>query len=70
MLNTYLFKGKEILVEAPGNPNNNRIKNDLIWDINNYLFAQFNLYIFFVCNNPSDLSLSISISRTHKIDYC
>ena len=49
MLNTYLFKDNEILIDAPGNANKNRIKNDLIWDINNLLTAQFNLYMFFVC---------------------
>lgn len=54
MLNTYLFKGNEILINAPGNANKNRIKNDLIWDINNLLTTQFDLYMFFMCKKPSD----------------
>ena len=54
MLNTYLFKGNEILIEAPESSNNNKIKNDLIWDINSLLTVQFNLYIFFTCKKPPD----------------
>ncbi len=54
MLNTYFFKDNEILIDAPGSANKNRIKNDLIWDINNLLTTQFNLYTFFVCKKPSD----------------
>lgn len=66
MLNTYLFKGNEILIAAPGESNKNRIKNDLIWDINNFLTIQFNLYMFFVCKKPSDLAVCIPISDFSK----
>lgn len=62
MLNTYLFKGNEILIDAPGNANKNRIKNDLIWDINNLLTTQFNLYMFFVCKKPSNSVFCIPVS--------
>ena len=76
MLNTYLFKGNEILIDAPGNANENRIKNDLIWDINNLLTTQFNLYMFFVCKKPSDSVFCIPVSgfpkkyvAFQKLDY-
>ena len=36
MLNTYLFKGTEVLINATGNTNINKIKNDLVWDINSF----------------------------------
>ena len=62
MLNTYLFKGNEILIDAPGNANKNRIKNDLIWDINNLLTDRFHLYMFFVCKKPSDSVFCIPVS--------
>ena len=62
MLNTYLFKGNEIWIEAPGNANKNRIKNNLIWDINNLLSTQFNLYTFFVCKKPSASVFCIPVS--------
>ena len=66
MLNTYLFKGNEILIDAPGNANKNRIKNDLIWDINHLLITQFNLYMFFVCRKPSDSVFCIQVSSFPK----
>lgn len=55
MRNTYLFKDNKILIEAPGNANMNRLKNDLIWDINNFLSAQYDLYTFYVCKSHTDL---------------
>ncbi len=54
MRNTYTFKDNKILIEAPGNANMNRLKNDLIWDINNFLGAQYNLYAFHVCKIHTD----------------
>lgn len=54
MLNTYSCKGNEILIDAPGSSNKNKIKNDLIWDINSLLNTQFYLYTFFTCKNPPD----------------
>lgn len=51
MLNTYLLRGNEILIEAPGNSNRNKIKNDLIWDINALLSEQFELYYFLHAGN-------------------
>ena len=66
MLNTYLFKGKEILIDAPGNADKNRIKNDLIWDINNLLTPQFDLYMFFVCKKPSDSVFCRPVSNFPK----
>ena len=53
MLNTYVFIGNEILIDAPGNSNKNKIKNDLVWDINEFLITRFDLYA--VCfRNTSD----------------
>lgn len=49
MFNAYTFKGNEILIEAPGSTNCNRLKNDLIWDINSYLSKRYALYTFFLC---------------------
>ena len=66
MINIYSFKGNEILIYAPGNANENKIKNDLIWDINNLLTPHFNLYTFFVCKKPSDSFYSIPISDFPK----
>ena len=75
MLNTYLFKGKEILIEAPGNSNKNKIKNDLIWEINNFLIPRFDLYMFVVCNKPQNSNFCMPVSRFpqkyvvfHKLD--
>ena len=66
MLNTYLFKGNEILIDAPGNANKNRIKNDLIWDVNHFLTAKFTLYTFFVCKQPSNSFFCIPVSTFPK----
>ena len=66
MLNTYLFKDNEIFIDAPGNANKNRIKNDLIWDINSLLTTQFNLYMFFVCKKPYDSSFFSLVSNFPK----
>ena len=66
MLNTYLFKGNEILIDAPGRSNKNKIKNDLIWDINNLLTAQFGLYTFFICSNKKDSFFCVPLSDTLK----
>lgn len=62
MLNTYLIKGNEIFIEARGNANINRIKNDLIWDINNLLNAQYDLYTFYACRSQTDLEYYFPIS--------
>lgn len=51
MLNTYTFKENEILIEAPGSANYNRLKNDLIWEINSYLSKRYALYMFFLCKS-------------------
>lgn len=66
MLNTYLFKGNEILINAPGNANENRIKNELIWDINHFLATQFDLYMFSVCRNPSESAICRLVSDFPK----
>ncbi len=63
MLNTYLIKkNNEILIEAPGNANMNKIKNDLIWDINSLLTARYDLYMFFECKKHFDSAFCIPIS--------
>lgn len=54
MLNRYSFKDNEILICAPGSSDTNRIKNDLIWDVNSLLADRFKLYTFFVSKKPSD----------------
>lgn len=64
MINTYLLKGNELLIHAPGNANTNRLKNDLIWDINNFLSTQFDLYMFFVCKNSSDSFFCIPVTNS------
>ncbi len=48
MLNTYSIHGNEIWIDAPGNSNTNRLRNDLIWAINGYLSTQFDLFAFHV----------------------
>ncbi len=63
MLNIYSFNDGEILVDAPGDSNINRIKNDLVWDINDFLMSQFDLYMFFVCNQPSNSAVCIPVSQ-------
>lgn len=55
MRNTYSFKDNEIIIKAPGNANLNRIKNDLVWDINNFLGGQYDLYSFYECKNQINL---------------
>ncbi len=66
MINNYVFSGNEILINAHGNVNNNRIKNDLIWDINSYLISQFKLYEFFICKKPYDAVCSVQASKYPK----
>ena len=66
MLNIYSLKDNEILIHAPGNSNKNRIKNDLIWDINNLLTIKFDLYEFFLCKKPFDSIISKPISTFPK----
>ena len=48
MFNTYSIHGNEIWIDAPGNSNTNRLWNDLIWALNGYLSARFDLYKFHV----------------------
>ena len=62
MQNTYLRKGNEIWIEAPGDGSKNRIKNDLVWDINKLLAIQFHLYRFFLCKKPPASALCIPVS--------
>ena len=66
MLNTYLFKNNEIFIDAPGNADRNRIKNDLLWDINNFLNIQFDLYTFEVSMKPSNSLFCIPVSSFVK----
>lgn len=49
IVNTCLFNGNEILIEAPGDSNSNIIKSNLIWDINSFLSNQFDLYVYYLC---------------------
>lgn len=62
MQNTYLCKGNEIWIEAPGDGSKNRIKNDLVWDINKLLAARFHLYRFFLCKEPPASAFCIPVS--------
>ena len=57
MRNTYSVNGKEILIHAPGNSKMNKIKNDLLWDINSFLSTQFELFVFFVCRTPTEAAI-------------
>lgn len=66
MLNTYLLKNNEIFIDAPGNANENKIKNDLIWDINVFLASQFSLYMFSMSKNPLDSAICMPISSIFK----
>lgn len=66
MLNLYSFQSNKILIYAPGNANNNRIKNDLIWDINKFLAIKFELYTFYTSRNPSDSFCCKRISTCPK----
>lgn len=62
MRNTYLIKGNEIVIEAPGNSNTNRIKNDLLWDINKFLDARYDLYTFYTCAHHEDSDYCLPIT--------
>lgn len=66
MFNIYSIKGNEIFINAPGNANQNKLKNDLIWDINNFLTAQFDLYMLFDCKKPYDADFYIPVSGFMK----
>ncbi len=66
MLNTYLFSGNKILVNAPGNSSKNRIKNALLWDINTYLSAKLDLYMFFVSKNSPAPLLCVPLPSPSK----
>lgn len=54
MENIYSLINNEIFINAPGSPNKNRIRNDLIWDLNSFLNAHFELFSFFVTKNPTN----------------
>lgn len=62
MLNVYVFRDNELLIDAPGNPNSNIIKSELIWDINNTLAEKFELYMVFVCKKTIDSGFCRPIS--------
>jgi len=47
MVNFYRENENGFYIEAPGSINQNRIKNDLIWDINRCLNQRYCLYEFF-----------------------
>lgn len=50
MINTYTLVNKdEIFIEAPGSSSKNRIKNNLVWDVNSFLNAKYELYSFEIC---------------------
>lgn len=66
MLNTYLIKGNEILINAPGNAKKNRIKNELVWDINSFLATQFELYALFMCKAPPEFTICRLVSNFPK----
>ena len=75
MVNTYLLKGNEVLIEAPGKANKNKIKNDLVWDLNEFLISKFDLYMFFTSRKTSDSFFCVPISKFfekylvfHKLD--
>ena len=42
--NKFVTNGNEIYVYAPGNANSNKLKNELIWDINNALSEDLHLF--------------------------
>jgi len=52
MINFYRLKENKFYIEAPGRTSQNRIKNDLVWDINRYLNQEYCLYEFFPFKEP------------------
>lgn len=52
MINVFSVKNNEILIVAPGKANENRIKNDLVWDINGVLTERFSLYKLLITKHP------------------
>lgn len=63
MINKALVKGNEIVIMAPGNSNSNKIKNDLIWDINIFLSANYRLYSFSLSRTKIDSYICQSIIK-------
>lgn len=66
MQNTCSLNGKEILIHAPGNSKVNKIKNDLLWDINSFLTTQFELFSYFVCRTPTESAICRLVSSFPK----
>lgn len=62
MVNKYCVKANEIWIEAPGSARMNKIKNDLIWDLNEFLSNMFELYAVFLSKKPVALALSKRVS--------
>ena len=53
MINVFQVKNNEILIESPGKSSVNKIKNDLIWDINQLLLSLgYSLYVFSINRMP------------------
>ena len=48
MNNVYSIKGSTFEIVASGSPNRNRLKNDLIWELNSFLATKYDLYSFIV----------------------
>lgn len=66
MINFYCVKDNVILITAQGSSRRNKIKNDLIWDINSFLADRFEMYAISECHSPPTSAYYIPISKNSK----
>ncbi len=62
MHNIYRIRENNISIWAPGSSDKNRIKNDMVWDINQFLNSRYHLYSFYETRKVLGYSYVIPIT--------